>query len=111
MFKTIFEQKFTRLFAHDSLFMSGCQEGAEHESQQVFFGAFFWFLHGSQISFWVTGGQKLCSLTGSDKKHQWVEGALVRGFLIVIGRRSRVLKSDRKVDGAARGGEKGRQHW
>ena len=32
-------------------------------------------------------------------------GALVRGFSIVIGRRSRVLKSDRKVDGAARGRE------
>ena len=76
MFKTIFEQKFTRLFAHDSSFMSGCQEGAEHESQQVFFGAFFWFLHGSQISFWVTGGQKLYSLTGSDKSiNGWREGA------------------------------------
>ena len=96
MFKTIFEQKFTRLFAHDSSFMSGCQEGTEHESQQVFFGAFFWFLHGSQISFWVTGGQNF--LGG---------GALVQGFLIVIGRRSRVLKSDCKVDRAARGERRG----
>ena len=31
----------------------------------------------------------------------------MRGFLIVIGQRSRVLKSDRKVDGAARGERRG----